>query len=237
MEVITVRRDFLGGIDVETRRLRPGESITFGRGAPGKPVDLRLDDPVVSQEAGVLSAVKDYWEISNLSRRYAYVVENLEGGGFVRLSPGTVDAPIPFETARVRVPGRQDQVTFLVLAPLKRRLATEHDTAGPLPPYPPYPLDPAAAYFLVLTALCEPQLRDPGSDVVPGVPQIRRRLASMGLSRSAVDYHLDFLAGAKFRLQPPGQVRGNDWRPCAVAGHALRFGLVTRAHLVLLPPL
>ncbi|MFI6297042.1 hypothetical protein ACIBEJ_35995 [Nonomuraea sp. NPDC050790] len=236
MEVITVQRDFQGSTDVETRHLRPGESISFGRGTADTPVDLPLDDPAVSRKAGTLRAVKDYWEISNLSRRYAYVVENLEGGGFVRLSPGTVDAPIPFETARVRVPGRQDQLTFLVLAPLKRRLATEHDSGGATSTAQPYPLDPAAKYFLVLAALCEPQLRDPARDRVPSVPEVRRRLAALGLSRSAVNYHVDFLAGTKFRLQPPGQGAGVDWKPRSIVSHALRFGLITPAHLVLLPP-
>lgn len=237
MEVITIQRDFQGSTEVETRHLRPGESVTFGRGTPDLPVDIPLVDPAVSRKAGLLRAIRDYWEISNLSQKYAYVVENLEGGGFVRLSPGTVDAPIPFETARVRVPGRQDQLTFLVLAPLKRRLATTHDE-HPMSQGSttlPYPLDPSAKHFLVLAALCEPQLRDPSCDRIPTVPEVQQRLGVYGLSRTAVNYHVDYLAAVKFQLQPPGQGAGVEWKLRAIVKHALQFNLVTEAHLVLLP--
>ena len=61
-----------------------------------------------------------------------------------------------------------------------------------------FSLDETAKYFLVLTALCEPRLRDGSSAALPTDPQILDRLRRLPscrhLTRSAVNFHLDYLA-------------------------------------------
>src|SRR4030095_9654364 len=56
--------------------LAPGSAATFGRGNRDTPVDLVLPDAAVSRLAGRITAVEDYWLISNLSLRSTYVIEN-----------------------------------------------------------------------------------------------------------------------------------------------------------------
>ena len=59
----------------------------------------------------------------------------------------------------------------------------------------PFSLDETAKYFLVLTALCEPRLRDGSSAALPTDPEIMDRLrplpAGQDLTRSAVNFHID----------------------------------------------
>ncbi len=208
--------------------LAPGEHATFGRG----PVDLVLHDPSISRLAGRIDAVDDYWMISNLSRSATYVVDNPEGGGeFVKVAPGRVRAPIPFELARVRFP--TEAASFLVFAP-------EHVLLHPGTPADgketvlAFPLDVTAKYFLILVALCEPRLRDPFSTVIPTVPEIIIRLAHLGLGRSAVNFHIDYLARVKLRVKTPERPGKSDWQRAALVSLALRYDLVTVEHLALL---
>ncbi|MFC7644198.1 hypothetical protein ACFQX6_28370 [Streptosporangium lutulentum] len=97
--------------------LSPGREVTFGRGAENAPVDFPLDHPGVSRRAGVIRAVEDYWLLTNLSRDATLAVENPEGGGeFLKVAPGRVAAPIPFEFARVVLPVATGPCSFLVFA-------------------------------------------------------------------------------------------------------------------------
>lgn len=211
--------------------LAPGEHVTFGRG----PVDLVLPDLSVSRLAGRIDAVADYWTISNLSRRSTYVVDTPEGDGeFVRVPAGRVRAPIPFELGRVRLTGDTGETaSFLVFAP-------EHILLHPDAPgrewetAPTVPLDVTATYFLILVALCEPRLRDPLCGVVPTVPEIIIRLAHLGLGRSAVNFHIDYLARVKLQVRAPERPVRPDWRRAALVSLALRHDLVTTGHLALL---
>jgi hypothetical protein len=108
----------------------------------------------------------------------------------------------------------------------------------------PYALDVTAKYFLVLVALCEPRLRDPSDGALPGAGDIAERLRPLescrGLTRSAVNYHIDYLAFAKLRLDV-GEESGADGngrtgaKRARLASLALRFGLVREEHLALLP--
>ncbi|MEV7011289.1 FHA domain-containing protein [Streptosporangium sp. NPDC051022] len=208
--------------------LASGEHATFGRG----PVDLVLPDPSVSRVAGRIDAVDDYWMISNFSRSATYVVDNPEGGGeFVKVPPGRVRAPIPFELARVRAPA--EEAAFLVFAP-------EHVLLHPDAPgqgretVTASQLDVTAKYFLILVALCEPRLRDPFSTVIPTVPEIIIRLAHLGLGRSAVNFHIDYLARVKLRVRTPERPGKSDRQRAALVSLALRHELVTADHLALL---
>ena len=47
--------------------LEPGQSVSFGRGARPS-VDMAIDHPGVPRLAGRITAVEDYWLLSNLSR-------------------------------------------------------------------------------------------------------------------------------------------------------------------------
>ncbi len=224
--------------------LHPGQSATFGR----LNADIVLPDAGVSRAAGVVTAVEDHWVISNLSGRNTYVIENPEGGGeYVKLAPRRVDMPVPFEFARVVVPAKGRPARFYVFA-------AQHLYADPreLPgrgadaTRVAFPLDESAKYFLVLVALCEPRLLNCGDHVIRSVPEILERLegspAAAGLSRTAVNFHIDYLARAKLRVKAPagenpaGEPVKADWQRAALVTLALQFDLVRHEHLALLPP-
>jgi serine/threonine-protein kinase len=227
-------------------KLGPGQTADFGRGAPGRPVPIRLADPAVSRCAGQITAAEDYWRLSNYSRTATYVVENLEGAGeHIKVAPGRLGAPVPFEFARVVLPAEGADVAFKVFAPQH----AYRDDPGADPPagdhtVTPFALDPTAKYFLVLLALCEPRLRNPSTGAVPRVGDVLERLRSLpschDLTRSAVNYHIDYLAGTKLRLadeaaDPDTDARTGGKRAELIA-FALRFDLVREEHLTLLPP-
>jgi hypothetical protein len=104
----------------------------------------------------------------------------------------------------------------------------------------PYALDVTAKYFLVLVALCEPRLRDVSDSALPGAGDIAERLRPLescrGLTRSAVNYHIDYLAFAKLRLDLGDEPGADGAKRARLASLALRFGLVREEHLALLPP-
>ncbi|NNN31087.1 serine/threonine protein kinase [Streptomyces sp. S3(2020)] len=251
METIIVQPPGLsrpGEVDVggpELLRMGPGDVADFGRGLPGREVAIVLPDPGISRRAGRLEAAEDYWRLSNFSRDTAYAVENLEGAGeYITVAPGRLAAPIPFEFSRVVLPALSGTVDFKVFAPQHAYLDERSSPgAGELTVHP-YALDATAKYFLVLVALCEPRLRDPSDGALPGAGDIAERLRPLescrGLTRSAVNYHIDYLALAKLRLDV-GEEPGADGnartgaKRARLASLALRFGLVREEHLTLLP--
>ncbi len=220
--------------------LAPGTAVTFGRGGPGTPVDLTLRDPAVSRLAGRITAVEDHWLVSNLSPRSTYVIENPEGGGeFVKLAPRRLDMPVPFEFARIVIPGADRQSAFYVFAPQHLYADAQARPDGSADATRmAFPLDETAKYFKVLVALCEPRLRDPSSPAIRTVPEILDRLGGdAGLTRSAVNFHIDYLARTKLRVKAqadpePGKA---DWQRTALVSVALQFDLVREEHLALLP--
>jgi serine/threonine-protein kinase len=227
-------------------RLGPGETADFGRGAPGSPVPVRLHDPGVSRCAGQITAAEDYWRLSNFSRSATYVVENLEGAGeHIKVAPGRLGAPVPFEFSQVVLPSQGAEARFKVFAP---QHAYQDDNGagadGGERTTMPFALDPTSKYFLVLLALCEPRLRNASTGAVPGVGDVLKRLRPLDscrdLTRSAVNYHVDYLASVKLRMRDDTGMDESD----ALAGgkrdelvaFALRFDLVREEHLALLPP-
>jgi hypothetical protein len=229
------------GRPVQVRGLGPGERVTFGRGSA---VDVRLDDDRVSRLAGEIIAVEDFWLISNLSEKDAYVVNNPEGGGeYLTIPPRRIAAPVPFEFARVSLPGAEPAPSFLVFAP-------QHCYAGPgvadaldgAETTNPFMLDETAKYFLVLVALCEPRLRDSATAALPTAGEIVERLSGLptcqGLTRTAVNYHIDYLSIHKLRIKDPQSDAGVrlEWKRAALVMISTRFGLVRQEHLLLLPP-
>jgi hypothetical protein len=221
--------------------LHPGQSATFGRAD----ADILLPDAAVSRAAGVVTAVEDHWVISNLSHRSTYVVENPEGGGeFVKLAPRRIDMPVPFEFARVVVPAEGRPADFYVFAAQHQYAdPREAPARGADATRVAFPLDETAKYFLVLVALCEPRLRDSTAHLIRTVPEILERLAGVpaaaGLSRAAVNFHIDYLARAKLRVKKPAAEHRDgkaDWQRAALVSLALQFDLVRHEHLALLPP-
>ncbi|MER8184473.1 serine/threonine protein kinase [Kitasatospora sp. NPDC094015] len=238
-----------GGQRPPLLRMGPGESAEFGRGTPGGCVPIALEDPGVSRRAGEVTAAEDYWRLSNFSGSATYVVENLEGAGeHVKVAPGRLGAPVPFEFSRVVLPSVAGTTSFKVFAPQHAYL-----DRGPAPgaglgehTVSPFALDQTAKYFLVLLALCEPRLRDASAAAVPGVGEVLERLRALpscqGLTRSAVNYHVDYLAEAKLRLRveedrEPGAPGRTGRKREELVALALRFDLVREDHLTLLPPL
>lgn len=221
--------------------LNPGESVTFGRGGGHRDVGIVIPGAGVSRLAGEVRARDDFWLASNYSGHSTYVIRNPEGGGeFVKLAPRRLDMPVPFEFADVSLPGG-NQPAFRVLAP-------RHAYADPdLAPDPggertvtAFPLDTTARYFLVLVALCEPRLLDASSELIPTVPEIIERLGGAGyenLTRTGVNFHIEYLARHKLRVKPacgdPGGGKA-DWQRAALVSLAMRFNLVRHEHLALL---
>jgi len=238
-----------------TLSLGPGQSASFGRGSPQRAVDVVLHGGGVSRYAGEVAAVDDHWRLSNFSRTTTYVVENLEGGGeYVKVAPGRLGAPVPFELSRVLLPLSAGYAGFTVFAPRHLFLASSPDTGagdrdrdrGPERDrdltVAPFALDPTAKYFLVLVALCEPRLRDPASLAIPSVPEVVERLrplrACRGLTAAAVNFHIDYLASAKLRVRERAGAEDSpriDWKREALVSVALRFDVVGEEHLALLP--
>jgi hypothetical protein len=79
------------------------------------------------------------------------------------------------------------------------------------------------------------------SPVIPTVPEILDRLAGLpataGLTRSAANFHIDYLATSKLRVKTPadGEKTKADWQRRALVNLALQFDLVRDEHLALLP--
>lgn len=72
----------------------------------------------VPRVAGEIAAHRTFWLLSNLGVDQTYVVENPEGAGkHIKVGPGRVEAPVPFEPARVTLPAAGDLLTFDVWAP------------------------------------------------------------------------------------------------------------------------
>jgi serine/threonine-protein kinase len=225
-------------------RLGPGETADFGRGAPGSPVPVLLADPGVSRCAGQIAAAEDYWRLSNYSRTATYVVENLEGAGeHIKVAPGRLGAPVPFEFSRVLLPAEGADACFKVFAPQHAYQDDETAPGGGERTTLPFALDPTAKYFLVLLALCEPRLRNASTGAVPGVGGVLERLRPLAscrdLTRSAVNYHIDYLASVKLRLRDdaaePADGGLTGGKREELVAFALRFDLVREEHLTLLP--
>ncbi|MEV7341869.1 serine/threonine protein kinase [Streptomyces sp. NPDC093544] len=224
----------------------PGETRDFGRGSPGSSVAIVLNDPGISRNAGRIEAAEDYWRLSNFSPTATYVVENLEGAGeYIKVAPGRLGAPVPFEFSRVVLPSLEGAADFKVFAPQHAYVEGQSGPGGGEQTASPFSLDPTSKYFLVLVALCEPRLRTASGAALPGVGEIVDRLRPLDscrdLTRSAVNYHIDYLASVKLRLDVADE-SGTHKEGGRVGAKredlvtlALRFNLVREEHLSVLP--
>ncbi|MEV1077884.1 FHA domain-containing protein [Streptomyces sp. NPDC050211] len=218
-------------------RIATGERITFGRAESDG--GLTIAHEGVPRVAGEIEALRNFWLLSNLSEDQTYVVENPEGAGeHIKVTPGRLDAPVPFEFSRVVLPAAGDLLAFDVWAPRHAfRSVARQGLTGALTA-PAFALDRTKRYFAVLTAICEPRLRGEPHAPLPAVEQLVERLRPTWptVSRSSVYWNIDYLA-LKLRLRPgpdtaePGQ-RVNGKKESLVS-LALRFDLVREEDLLM----
>ncbi|WP_338896465.1 FHA domain-containing protein [Streptomyces sp. TG1A-60] len=219
-------------------RIGSGERLVFGRTETRG--GLAIAHEGVPRVAGEITAHGSYWLLSNLSTDQTYVVENPEGAGeHIKVAPGRVEAPVPFEFARVVLPASGELLSFDVWAPRHSfRSADRHELTGAATA-PAFALDRASRYFAVLVALCEPRLRGEPHAPLPAVEQLvdRLRPAWPQVSRSAVYWNIDYLA-LKLRLRPGPEVaepgRRVNGKKESLVSLALRFDLVREDDLVTL---
>ncbi|MET8828969.1 FHA domain-containing protein [Streptomyces sp. NPDC004610] len=224
----------------EQIRLGVGERLEFGRRET--PGGLAIAHAGVPRAAGEISAEGTFWLLSNRSEDQTYVVENPEGAGeHIKVAPGRVDAPVPFEFSRVVLPAAGELLAFDVWAPRQIfRSTARHGLPGPLTA-PAFTLDRTKRYFAVLAALCEPRLRGAPHAPLPAVEELVERLRPVwpGATRSAVYWNIDYLA-VKLRLRPgpdavplaPG--RRTHGKKETLVSLALRFDLVREDDLLVL---
>ncbi|MEV6979512.1 FHA domain-containing protein [Kitasatospora sp. NPDC093806] len=239
-------------------RLAPGETLHFGRSAPADHRrHLLLPHTGVSRSAGEITCVGTFWSLSNFSRSSTYVVENPEGAGeHIKIAPGRVEAPVPFEFSRIVLPAGGDLLGLDVWAPRHEYVETgpggttctgdpeDADGAPGEPTVVAFPLDRGKRYFLVLTALCEPRLRGRPHAPLPTVEQVVARLRPIWpeVNRAAVQWNIGYLA-VKLRLraaadtvaaEPEGPGFRLNGKKDALVSLALRFDLVREEHLAAL---
>ncbi|MEV1007601.1 FHA domain-containing protein [Streptomyces sp. NPDC049881] len=228
-----------GGADGQLR-IADGERLAFGRAEAGEGLTIAHDG--VPRVAGQITAHQNFWLLSNLSEDQTYVVENPEGAGeHVKVTPGRLEAPVPFEFSRVVLPAAGDLLTFDVWAPRHAFGSVARDGLAGALTAPAFTLDRTKRYFAVLAALCAPRLRGEPHAPPPTVDELVESLrpAWPAVSRSAVYWNIDYLA-LKLRLKPgpdtaePGQ-RVNG-RKESLVSLALRFDLVREDDLAVLAP-
>ncbi|MFC9683134.1 FHA domain-containing protein [Streptomyces sp. NPDC056948] len=217
-------------------RIAAGERLTFGRA--GTDGGLTIDHEGVPRVAGEITAHRSFWLLSNLSEDQTYVVENPEGAGeHLKIAPGRMEAPVPFEFSRVVLPAAGDLLAFDVWAPRHAFRSVDRRGLPGAATAPAFALDRTSRYFAVLAALCEPRLRGEPHASLPAVEQLVERLRPVwpAVSRSSVYWNIDYLA-LKLRLRPdtaePG-LRVNGKKESLVS-LALRFDLVREDDLVVL---
>ncbi|WP_210594411.1 FHA domain-containing protein [Streptomyces sp. GESEQ-35] len=228
-----------GSVD-EQLRIAAGERIAFGRAESAG--GLTIAHNGVPRVAGEITAHRSFWLLSNLSEDQTYVVENPEGAGeHVKVVPGRLDAPVPFEFSRVVLPAAGDLLAFDVWAPGHAfSSVARHGLTGAVTA-PAFALDRTKRYFAVLAALCEPRLRGEPHAPLPAVDELAERLRPVWprVSRSAVYWNIDYLA-VKLRLRPgpdtaePG--RRLNGKKESLVSLALRFDLVREDDLAVLAP-
>jgi hypothetical protein len=221
-------------------RLAPGERLTFGRSAPDN--DLVIAHNGVSRRAGEITAQGTFWILSNLSARHTYVVENPEGAGeHIKIAPGRLDAPVPFEFSRIVLPAAGDLLPIDVWAPRHDYLSVAGCDGAPTAPA--FSMDRSKRYYAVLAALCEPRLRHDPHAPLPTVDQVVERLRPTwpAASRTAVQWNIDYLA-VKLRLKPGPETAETgprlNGKKESLVSLALRFDLVREDDLAVLgePP-
>ncbi|MFJ2831785.1 FHA domain-containing protein [Streptomyces sp. NPDC087263] len=218
-------------------RLAPGERLSFGRSARDN--TLAIPHEGVSRRAGEIAAQGAFWVLSNLSAHQTYVVENPEGAGeHIKVGPGRLDAPVPFEFSRIVLPAAGDLLPLEVWAPRHDYLRSPGALDGATTT-PAFSVDRTKRYFAVLAALCEPRLRGEPHAPIPTVDQVVDRLRPIWPSagRANVQWNIDYLA-VKLRLKPGPDTADTgprlNGKKESLVSLALRFDLVLESDLTVL---
>lgn len=191
----------------------------------------------------MLTACEQQWQITNYTRNATFVVENLEGGGeFIKIVPLWRQVTIPFELSRLVVPLRSGPATLRVFSPPPPTVLPDEAVEIDNGLREHLALDEQAKYFLVLVALCEPRLRSSTAVAPPAIPAVVERLRSLpgfeGLTRTAVNYHIDYLFSVKLREYFPdtdGPESRTTGKREKLVDTAIKYDLVRPEHLMLLP--
>jgi len=224
------------------RDLLPGQRLVFGACRCGTcRFDLVVPAGPAGPVIGRISAHPDHWRLDNLGVVPLAVVDLEQSQSTITVPVGRAGAVVPFELSQVH-DGRQPLAIVFGPEPVPPDpFAACPAVSGP---DPPGPLDPAATYFAVLVALCEPRLRTPagtappeGSGSLPTSPEIARTLARRGIlvTPRAVDAHIEYLVEKLgVRDAAPATAAGRarrGWRKEAVVRAALREQLVRPEHI------
>ncbi|MFH9331683.1 FHA domain-containing protein [Streptomyces althioticus] len=235
--VVPPAADRAGGKQI---KVATGERLPFGRAVTDG--GLALDHAGVPRIAGEISAHRRFWLLDNLSNDQTYVVENPEGAGeHIKVAPGRVETPVPFEFARVVLPSAGDLLAFDVWAPCHAYRTADRRGLPGAATVPAFALDRTKRYFAVLAALCEPRLRGEPHAPLPAVEELVERLRPSwpSVTRSAVYWNIDYLA-VKLRLRPgpddADRPRRANGKKQSLVSLALRFDLVREDDLVVLGP-
>ncbi|NSL42965.1 FHA domain-containing protein [Streptomyces sp. 8P21H-1] len=245
-----------GGRTDSRIRLAPGERLPFGRAVGGRTHDARSSDgrtggggtgggglsiahEGVSRRAGEITAQGTFWTLSNLSSHQTYVVENPEGAGeHIKVGPGRLEAPVPFEFSRIVLPAAGDLLSVEVWAPRHDYLRSPGGLDGATTA-PAFSVDRTKRYFAVLAALCEPRLRGEPHAPLPTVDRVVERLRPTwpAASRTSVQWNIDYLA-VKLRLKPGPETADTgprlNGKKESLVSLALRFDLVREDDLAVL---
>ena len=202
------------------------------------------DSTALHARAGRLEVDGSGCTLSNTGRWLRLRLIHLDGVERSDLDPGR-SLLMPWTRSRVEVAAGAETFGFQVEVP--QPAGAPPADAGPAgDTVRGHGLDRSAGYFRALVALCEPRLRDPGSDAVAAAGDIARRLSASGredgrVSAKAVERRL---ANVRQRLgvgaADPygGSAEGVEMRDAArqLVDLVLRTGTVTRADLALLEP-
>ncbi len=234
-----------------TTRLRPGESLSFGRRPlPDSTRQLVLtNDERMSRTAGVIVAAENSWIVQNLSRFVPLRVVDLDGSGFHELEPRSAAHPTLERRDSASIAWNHARLELMLTATERIELAVrarfdaaESSTwANTITTVRASDLDKDRLYFVTLLALCEARLRDASEMVLLNDDQVAARLINSGADPGATPKMVERrLARARDRL---GLQAMRDAAP-EIALSSLRHllvdtaiacGVVTRADLAASP--
>jgi hypothetical protein len=226
----------VGFID-ESRVLKPGDELTFGRSA-----DIVIDENrYLHRILGKFHHASGLWWLTNVGSSIPLTVSDSASPSFARLAPGA-SMPVSFEAASVtfEAGGASYELAVEVLTdPVD--LAEAHGdvwpddedseatrTASSLPL--------SDEQRLLLVALAEPQLRDPSREI--DLPTNRQLASSLGWTITKLNRKLDGLC-RKYAAAGVSGLHGSTGalardRRARLVEHALHSGVVSPADLAML---
>ncbi|MCE0537772.1 hypothetical protein LWF15_19960 [Kineosporia rhizophila] len=211
-------------------KLLPGDRLTFGRPTPDSPVDIPVSNRHdVSRDLGIISTAGDHWTISNHTDRWVSVVSVDEGGAFARIPPGRLDAPVPFEISRLMWPCKGGEIVLFEAFSMDAGFR-DQVTRNPSNTVA-FNWSKESKHFLVLTALCEPQLRNEDCVEVPGIDALVARLQGSvrysDATVSSVNAQIEYLAVKCGKDPNAGErVKFDGQKRLKIVKYAMRFGVV-----------